>query len=116
MGVFFDDFWQGDQQHRSQHGAVSDSGILTWEELRRGCKGWVRRYGTAEVSQFWGAEEIARRWEITREDMEEFALASHQRAIRATDEGRFETQIVPINGVAAGEGPRRDTSLEKMSW
>ena len=80
-----------------------------------GSKGWVARYGNAEVSQFWGAEEIARRWEITREDMEEFAFASHQRAIRATDEGRFETQIIPINGLAADEGPRRDTSLEKMS-
>ena len=80
-----------------------------------GSEGWVARYGTAEVSQFWGAEEIARRWEITREDMEEFAFASHQRAIRATDEGRFETQIIPINGLAADEGPRRDTSLEKMS-
>ena len=80
-----------------------------------GSEGWVSRYGTAEVSQFWGAEEIARRWEITREDMEEFAFASHQRAISATDEGRFEPQIIPINGLATDEGPRRDTSLEKMA-
>lgn len=93
----------------AEHVGVED------ESPFHGSEGWVARYGTAEVSQFWGAEEIARRWEITREDMEEFAFASHQRAIRATDEGRFETQIVPINGLAADEGPRRDTSLEKMS-
>lgn len=93
----------------AEHVGVKD------ESPFHGSEGWVSRYGTAEVSQFWGAEEIARRWEITREDMEEFAFASHQRAIRATDEGRFETQIIPINGLAADEGPRRDTSLEKMS-
>lgn len=93
----------------AEHVGVED------ESPFHGSEGWVSRYGTAEVSQFWGAEEIARRWEITREDMEEFAFASHQRAIRATDEGRFETQIIPINGLAADEGPRRDTSLEKMA-
>lgn len=93
----------------AEHVGVED------ESPFHGSEGWVARYGTAEVSQFWGAEEIARRWEITREDMEEFAFASHQRAIRATDEGRFETQIIPVNGTAADEGPRRDTSLEKMS-
>ena len=93
----------------AEHVGVED------ESPFHGSEGWVARYGTAEVSQFWGAEEIARRWEITREDMEEFAFASHQRAIRATDEGRFETQIVAINGLAEDEGPRRDTSLEKMS-
>ena len=93
----------------AEHVGVED------ESPFHGSEGWVARYGTAEVSQFWGAEEIARRWEITREDMEEFAFASHQRAVRATDEGRFETQIIPVNGTAADEGPRRDTSLEKMA-
>ena len=93
----------------AEHVGVED------ESPFHGSEGWVARYGTAEVSQFWGAEEIARRWEITREDMEEFAFASHQRAIRAADEGRFETQIIPSNGLAADEGPRRDTSLEKMA-
>src|SRR5262249_47765997 len=42
-------------------------------------------------------------------------LASHQRAVRAIDEGRFEREIVPVNGVSVDEGPRRDTSLEKMA-
>ena len=47
--------------------------------------------------------------------MEEFALRSHQRALRAIDEGRFDREIVPYGEVTADEGPRRDTSLEKMA-
>jgi acetyl-CoA C-acetyltransferase len=80
-----------------------------------GSKGWVERYGTQEVSQFRGAELIAEKWDVSREDMERFALESHQRAARATDEGRFENEIVPFEGVTADEGFRRDTSLEKMA-
>ncbi len=78
-------------------------------------KGWVQRYGTQEVSQFRSAEMIAEKWNISRRDMETFALESHQRAIRATEEGRFAREIVPLDGVKADEGPRRDTSLEKMA-
>jgi len=48
------------------------------------------------VSQFTGAEMIAKKWNITREDMEVFALESHQRAASATTEGRFETQIAAV--------------------
>jgi acetyl-CoA C-acetyltransferase len=80
-----------------------------------GSKGWVERYGTQEVSQFRGAEMIADKWDISREDMERFALASHERAIRAIDEGRFTGEIAPIAGVATDEGPRRGTSLAKMA-
>src|SRR3989442_14380609 len=77
--------------------------------------GWQARYGDQEVSQFRGAEMIAEKWNISRDDMEQFAFESHQRAIRAQDEGRFESQIVPLEGVTADEGPRRDTTLEKMA-
>ena len=80
-----------------------------------GSEGWVARYGTQEVSQFRGAEMIAEKWGISREEMEAFALESHTRAARATDEGRFEGQIVPLNGVTADEGFRRETSREKMA-
>jgi acetyl-CoA C-acetyltransferase len=80
-----------------------------------GSTGWQKRYGTQEVSQFRSADMIAEKWGISREDMERFALASHQRAVRATDEGRFAREIVPCDGVSADEGPRRDTSLEKMA-
>jgi acetyl-CoA C-acetyltransferase len=78
-------------------------------------KRWVERYGAQEVSQFRGAELIAEKWGISRADMEAFALESHRRAIRATDEGRFENEIVPFDGTRCDEGPRRDTSLEKMA-
>jgi acetyl-CoA C-acetyltransferase len=80
-----------------------------------GSTGWVERYGTQEVSQFRSAEMIAEKWEISREDMEQFALQSHRRAIRAIDEGRFDREIVPLGDVKTDEGPRRDTSLEKMA-
>ena len=80
-----------------------------------GSKGWVARYGIQEVSQFRGAEMIADRWSISREDMERFALESHRRAIRAIDEGRFEGEIAPLGEIRRDEGPRRDTSLEKMA-
>jgi acetyl-CoA C-acetyltransferase len=80
-----------------------------------GSDGWERRYGTQEVSQFRAAEMIAEKWSISRRDMEEFALESHNRAIRATDEGRFKREIVPLGAVVADEGPRRGTSLEKMA-
>ena len=79
-----------------------------------GSEGWVQRYGTQEVSQFRGAEMIAEKWDISRADMEAYALESHRRAIQAIDEGRFEAEIEPVNGVTTDEGPRRDTSLERM--
>jgi acetyl-CoA C-acetyltransferase len=80
-----------------------------------GSLGWVDRYGTQEVSQFRGAEMIAEKWDVSREDMEAFALESHRRAVRAIDEGRFDGEIAPYGDVMHDEGPRRDTSLEKMA-
>jgi acetyl-CoA C-acetyltransferase len=80
-----------------------------------GSVGWRARYGDQELSQFRGAELIAAKWDITREAMEEFALESHRRALAAIDAGRFEREIVPYEGFAVDEGPRRDTSREKMA-
>jgi acetyl-CoA C-acetyltransferase len=77
--------------------------------------GWQARYGDQEVSQFRSAEMIAEKWDIGREDMERFAYESHQRAIRAIDEGRFANEIVPVGDFTTDEGPRRETSLEKMA-
>ena len=77
--------------------------------------GWRERYGDQEISQFRGAQLMCEKWGIKRPQLEEFALESHQRAIRAIDEGRFEREIVPLDGFARDEGPRRDTSLEKMA-
>ena len=80
-----------------------------------GSEGWRNRYGDQPVSQFHGAELIADKWGISREDMELFALQSHQRAINAIDNGYFEREIAPYGDVAVDEGPRRETSLEKMA-
>jgi acetyl-CoA C-acetyltransferase len=80
-----------------------------------GSEGWVARYGTQEISQFRAAELIAEKWGISRDDMERFAFESHERALRAIDEGRFEKEIVPFGEVSVDEGPRRGTSLEKMA-
>ncbi len=80
-----------------------------------GSEGWQARYGDQEISQFRGAEMIAERWGFSREDMEVFALESHRRAIKARNEGRFDSQIIPFMGVEYDEGPRADTSLEKMA-
>ncbi len=78
-------------------------------------QGWQERYGTQEISQFRGAQLVCEKWGLSRRQLEEFALESHQRAIRAIDEGRFAREIAPVDGVATDEGPRRDTSLEKMA-
>jgi acetyl-CoA C-acetyltransferase len=80
-----------------------------------GSRGWAERYGTDPLSQFRSAEMIAEKWDISREQMEAYAFESHQRAIRAGDEGRFEREIVPLGDVRCDEGPRRDTTLERMA-
>jgi acetyl-CoA C-acetyltransferase len=81
----------------------------------RGGAGWAERYGDQEISQFNSAEMIAARWEISRADMEAFALSSHQRAIGAIDQRVFDDEIAPMAGLKDDEGPRRDTSLAKMA-
>jgi acetyl-CoA C-acetyltransferase len=77
--------------------------------------GWRERYGNQEISQFRGAQLICEKWGFKRAQLEEFSYQSHQRAIRAIDEGRFDREITPVAGVTADEGPRRDTTLEKMA-
>jgi len=78
-------------------------------------EGWKQRYGDQEISQFRGAQLICDKWGITRDQLEDFALESHARAVRAIDEGRFASQITELAGVTTDEGPRRDTSKEKMA-
>jgi acetyl-CoA C-acetyltransferase len=78
-------------------------------------QGWRERYGEQEISQFRGAQLMCEQWGIKRSELEEYALESHQRAVRAADEGRFEREIAPLAGLSRDEGPRRDTSLEKMA-
>jgi len=80
-----------------------------------GSDGWRARYGVQEISQFRAADMIAAKWGIGRAEMEEYALASHRRAVSAADAGWFEPEIVPYGEVAVDECPRRDTSLERMA-
>jgi acetyl-CoA C-acetyltransferase len=76
--------------------------------------GWRARYGDQEVSQFRSAEMIADTWDISREEMEEFALASHERARAAIAEGRFANEVEPVGDFDTDQCPR-ETSLEKMA-
>ncbi len=80
-----------------------------------GSDGWQRRYGGEEISQFRSADLIAARWGISRAEMEEYALASHERAVAAIDGGAFEAEIVPYGQARVDECPRRDTSAAKMA-
>jgi acetyl-CoA C-acetyltransferase len=80
-----------------------------------GCRGWQERFGDQEISQFRGAEMIAEHWKLSREDNERFALESHRRATAAIASGYFEREISPYAGISTDEGPRANTSLEKMA-
>ncbi len=80
-----------------------------------GSKGWMKRYGDKEVNQFNSAEMIAKKWDLSREEMEAFAYQSHQRAMKAQAEGSFANEILPYGEMTADEGPRPDTTLEKMA-
>ncbi|CAM5739829.1 acetyl-CoA C-acetyltransferase [Mycolicibacterium aubagnense] len=80
-----------------------------------GCEGWHARYGDQEISQFRGAEMIAAEWKLSREDNERFAMTSHQRALTAIEQGYFTREITEYAGISTDEGPRADTSPEKMA-
>lgn len=72
------------------------------------------------VPQGLSAEMIAEEWDLSRERLDEISLESHRRAARATDEGRFKSEIIPTAGpdgvdVLVDEGIRRDTSMERLA-
>ena len=81
--------------------------------------GWAARYGDQEVSQFRSAEMIAERWDLSREEMDAFALASHDRARTAIAEGRFAGEVEPValpdGSVLTTEQCPRETTMEKMA-
>ena len=79
-----------------------------------GSKGWQARFGKQPVNQFYAAQRIADHWNISRQDMEAYALESHRRALAAMADGRFVNEIVPCEGVRDDETPRH-TSLAKMA-
>jgi len=76
--------------------------------------GWRARYGGEDIDQFRSAQMIADKWNISREDMERFALLSHEKALAAIDSGRFVDEIAPLDNFAVDEPPRRGTNLQAM--
>lgn len=77
-------------------------------------KGWQARFGNAPVNQFYAAQRIADHWGVSRSDMEVFAKQSHDRALNAIAEGRFDREIVPFGDFRMDETARLST-LEKMA-
>ncbi|HQV17204.1 MAG: acetyl-CoA C-acetyltransferase [Gordonia sp.] len=77
-------------------------------------EGWRKRFGDAEISQFAGADAMAVKWDISREDMEQWAFNSHDRARTAIADGRFDREIVAYGDLSVDECPR-ETTLEKMA-
>ena len=84
----------------------------------------LHRYDNGLVHQGISADLVAQKWELSRDDLDEFSLESHRRAARATAEGRFRSQIVPVevkneDGTTSifdqDEGIRADTSIEKLA-
>ena len=88
---------------------------LGFDDPFRGSKGWMERFGNVEVSQFNSANMIAQKWDITREEMEKFALGSHEKALKSISEGKFKHEIVAFNDFNTDETPRQGTSLQKMA-
>ncbi len=87
---------------------------LGFKDPFSGSEGWIKRFGNAPVSQFFGAEAIAKQWDLSRRDLEEFSFESHRRAAYAREQGWFEREISPINGLEQDETIREST-LEKMA-
>jgi len=80
-----------------------------------GGAGWAEHYGDQEIHQFRGGDLIAEKWQVSREEMFDLALRSHANAARAQDEGRFDREILDIDGHTRDEGIRRDSTAEKMA-
>jgi acetyl-CoA C-acetyltransferase len=77
-------------------------------------KGWQARFGDAPVNQFYAAQRIADHWNLSRADLEAFSLESHNRALRAIAEGRFDREVIPYGECRMDETARQST-LEKMA-
>ena len=74
----------------------------------------LARYDNSLVPQGISAEMIASKWGLSRQQLDEIALASHERAAAATDAGHFAEEIVPVGEVTLDEGIRRESTLEKL--
>ena len=77
----------------------------------------LKRYEGQQINQGLGAEMIAEKWNLSRQQLDEFSLSSHEKAAKAIDAGAFTGQyaVVPGTGLETDEGVRRDTTVEKLS-
>ncbi|QCB97950.1 thiolase family protein [Arthrobacter sp. PAMC25564] len=104
-------------------GVESMSRIPMWSAVPEGQspfgRGYIERYGDEFPNQGIGAEQIARKWGLTRQELDQFALTSHAKAAAAIDRGAFKTQIVPVKTDAGvfdtDEGIRRGGSLDSLA-
>ena len=86
--------------------AMTAAQPLGYSDPFSGSAGWRARYGDAPVTQFGAADMIAEKWSISRDAMEEYAVESHERALAAQAQGRFDREITPVGVVVRDEGPR----------
>ena len=105
-------------------GAAVTDGYNAGHGLPFDSEGMKERYPGIFFSQFTGAELVAEKWNLSREDLDRFALESHQKAAHATDSKYFDREILPVEGrnaegikdlVMKDEGIRFDASLDKLS-
>jgi acetyl-CoA acyltransferase len=100
-------------------GVESMSRVPMWSNVPEGADpfgpGVAARYPDGLVPQGISAELIAAKWELPRSELDRFALASHQRAARATERGAFGEELVPIDGVETDESIRPSTTLEALA-
>ena len=75
----------------------------------------LERFGTVTFNQGVGAEMVAARWGFSRQQLDEYALASHAAAAKAQDAGDFDSEIAALPALALDEGIRRDTTIEKLA-
>ena len=105
-------------------GAAVTDGYNAGHGLPFDSEGMKERYPEIFFSQFTGAELVADKWNLSREDLDQFALESHQKAAQATESQYFDREILPVEGknaegindlVMADEGIRFDASLDKLA-
>lgn len=100
-------------------GVESMSRVPMWSNVPPGADpfgpGVAARYPEGLVPQGISAELIAAKWSLTRERMDAFAVSSHHKAAAAWDTGRFDAEIVPLDGVSRDECVRPDTGVEVLA-
>tara|TARA_B100000575_G_scaffold42721_1_gene30215 strand:+ start:109 stop:1287 length:1179 start_codon:yes stop_codon:yes gene_type:complete len=105
-------------------GAAVKDGYDAGHGLPFDSEGMKERYPGVFFSQFTGAELVADKWSLSREDLDKFALESHHKAAHATESKYFDREILPVEGrnsegmndlVMADEGIRFDASLDKLA-